>query len=668
MYVLDTDASLQALGAVLSQVQDGVERVISYGSKILSAAERNYCVTRLELYAVVYFLKKYRCYLLGAEFKLRTDHAALTFLQKTPELHGQQARWLEVTQDFNFTVVHRPGTAHANADALSRKPCKQCALGKVVEPARIVAAVSTKSVSHEATVVNEVTCDVIGQEQVREATADDADLSEFCTTFVDNKGERVAWEAMLSRSPLQKTLWTQWSRLKYENGILYRQWFSTDGFHAHWQTVVPVKLQKIVLTLVHKGLRGHYGEFRTKLQLQRRAYWPGWSRDVEAYCAACTECVQFVQGKPKRQGLLQSMQVGAPFERISIDLTGPHPRSNKGHNYILTVMCHFSKWGEAYPLRNKEALTVARVLVDQFFTKYAGLGLSILSDQGKEFCNTLLNEICRMFEVDRLRTSTYRASTNGCVKRWHRTLNSMIGKVVADNQRDWDEHLPFLLCAYRSARHESTGFTPNMLILGRELMAPIDLVCGPPASTKETYTSAFEFVKKRKEIMENAFQLVRRHLKTTTDRNKHYYDMRVKPNIYEIGDFVWYYYPRRYLKRSPKWQKFYTGPYLVIKILGPNSYLIQKSARATAMVVHVDKLKPYLGPELASWISKPAPSAEQPTTVDENAVCVNLCSVNNDVVDVDVACSMSWRGHRGAYYPRGRFYYCQEHPTTGVSE
>ena len=81
-FVLDTDASGNSIGAVLSQVQDGVERVICYGSRLCSTAEQNYDVTRRELLAVIYFLKVYRPYLLGRKFLLRTDHSALQWLRK----------------------------------------------------------------------------------------------------------------------------------------------------------------------------------------------------------------------------------------------------------------------------------------------------------------------------------------------------------------------------------------------------------------------------------------------------------------------------------------------------------------------------------------------------------------------------------------------------------
>ena len=309
-YVLDTDASQTGLGAVLSQIQDGREVVISYASRSLSPAEMSYCTTRLELLALVNYLKYFRCYLLGQVFVLRTDHAALTYLQKTPELKGQQARWLEVTQEYQFVTRHRAGVQHGNADALSRRrPCKQCGNG---EPYPEIFIAATKA---QAAPVPEV--EMIGREQLKRATADDPELSEFCRLYLDSKGSRPPWSDLLPKAPLLKTLWVQWERLKLEDGILYRRWYSNDGFHEHWQAIIPAAIRNAVLTLTHKGMRGHFGAHRTGLQVQQRMYWPGWSRDVEAFVHACPECACFHGEKPRRQGFLQSMIVGASFERVS---------------------------------------------------------------------------------------------------------------------------------------------------------------------------------------------------------------------------------------------------------------------------------------------------------------------------------------------------------------
>ena len=122
LFTLDTDASDRSIGAVLSQCQGSAERVIAYASKKLSRTEQNYSVTRGELLAIIHYLKYFRHYLLNVRFRVRTDHAALLWLRRVPEPMGQQARWLEVMEEFTFYVEHRPGRSHSNADAMSRAP------------------------------------------------------------------------------------------------------------------------------------------------------------------------------------------------------------------------------------------------------------------------------------------------------------------------------------------------------------------------------------------------------------------------------------------------------------------------------------------------------------------------------------------------------------------
>ena len=119
-FVFDTDASLNGVGAVLSQVQNGQDRALSYYSQRQSRAERNYCVTRRELLAVVKAFRRFHPYLYGRSFTIRTDHAALRWLLnfKCPE--GQIARWLQELQEYDLIVEHTRGVKHSNADALSR--------------------------------------------------------------------------------------------------------------------------------------------------------------------------------------------------------------------------------------------------------------------------------------------------------------------------------------------------------------------------------------------------------------------------------------------------------------------------------------------------------------------------------------------------------------------
>ena len=123
---------------------------------------------------------------------------------------------------------------------------------------------------------------------------------------------------------------------------------------------------------------------------------------------------------------------------------------------------------------NKEAETIAKVLVEQVFCRF-GAPVSVLSDQGKEVDGNIMRSICRMMDIDKLRTSPYKPLTNR-VERLHRSINSVLAKTVANHQRDRHIRLSFAMAVYRASRNESTGYTPNMLVLGREVRAPVDIV------------------------------------------------------------------------------------------------------------------------------------------------------------------------------------------------
>ena len=241
--------------------------------------------------------------------------------------------------------------------------------------------------------------------------------------------------------------------------------------------------------------------------------------------------------------------------------------------------------------------------------------IEILTDRGAEFESELFCQLLRWLEIDKLRTTAYKPSSNGVVERFHRTLNSMLGKVISENQRDWDERLPYVMAAYRASVHASTGFTPNKLMLGRENRMPIDLVMGLPPREANGSQSVDDFVARQQEIAEESYQLARQHLAQNAQRRKSAYDVRVRKSKYDIGDWVWYYYPRKYTQKSPKWQRNFTGPYRVMRVIPPVNYVLQKSPRAKPFVVHADKLKRCYSTPPTDWTLTPEAGDSSDNTV-----------------------------------------------------
>ena len=287
LFILDTDASNWAIGAVLSQVQDGIERVIAYSSRVLSKAESNYCVTRKELLAVTYYLKKHRQYLLGRHFRVRTDHAALIWLKRTPEPIGQQARWVSYIGEFDFDIEHRPGKAHGNADAMSRYPCKQCGLTSLGGDLPISSCTHSED---EATVVKATRTEAAAIRPLRPmaetlvnlnwdkslvsaATSADAVLKHI-KRWLEAGPSQPEWDVVKTYPLAVRAYWRSWPRLQLIDGVIYRKWFTPDGTLERHQMVLPVTYQAELIQQCHIGMTGgHLGLRRTLHQVQRRAYW-----------------------------------------------------------------------------------------------------------------------------------------------------------------------------------------------------------------------------------------------------------------------------------------------------------------------------------------------------------------------------------------------------------
>ena len=131
------------------------------------------------------------------------------------------------------------------------------------------------------------------------------------------------------------------------------------------------------------------------------------------------------------------------------DILGPLPDSDRGNKYILIIGDYFSKRTEAYAIPNQEATTVARVLVEEFVARF-GIPRQIHSDQGRNFESKVFQEMCNSLGMEKTRTTPLHPQSDGMVERFNRTIEEMLCKFVAENQRDWDGHLPILMMAYRS--------------------------------------------------------------------------------------------------------------------------------------------------------------------------------------------------------------------------
>ena len=592
-FILDTDASGAGIGAVLSQEQNGQEKVIAYYSRVLNRSERNYCVTRRELLAVICSIEQFNCYLYGQVFTIRTDHSALQWIAKFRNPEGQIARWLQKLQTYQFEVAHRPGVSHKNADTLSRRPCavdqckycdtveqKENTTNYVVGRLRVTPELERRS---EEFVLDHGTW-------VTEQSKDES-LAPILTAIKNKK--RPEWIEISPSNPETKTFWAQWDSLRLEGHLLYRCWEDAAGTSAVLQLVVPRALRKQVFGFLHNSKTGgHFGITKTLGKIKEKFYWPKCRYDVQTWCGQCEECNSRKGPTRKIKAPLRTYVVGSPMERVAIDVLGPLPTSESGNKYLLIAMDYFTKWPEAYPLPNQEAITVADVLVKEFVSRF-GVPVHLHSDQGRNFESQVFGEMCKILGMKKTRTTPLHPQSDGMVERYNRTLEHQLAIFVNENQRDWDEHIPLLLMAYRTAIHESTGITPAKMMMGRQLRLPLDLLMGP---TPQVHTNCKgEYVEKLLDGLEVAHKFARTRLKLTSERMKTHYNLDATARKLDAGTAVWLYKPVRKKGISPKLTKPWAGPYIVIKRINDLVYRIRLNAHSKPMVVHRNRLRIYMG-------------------------------------------------------------------------
>ena len=507
--ILDTDASDTGIGAVLSQVVDGKEQVISYACRILSSAERKYCVTRRELLALVIFMQQFRPYLLGRHFKLRTDHGSLTWLQQFKNPEGQLARWLERLQEFDFDIVHRKGNQHTNADSLSRLPCHQCGRNShTIAP--MIDHASQQPISAISTFLQNDQ-----QYNLAQLQQDDNSIGVILHGKLSNLKPKLD-----NCSRDTRRLCEIWSQLEVHDGILWRHYQQPRISYSHLQLVVPECLPENVLQELHEGtVSGHLGVQKLISSLKDRFYWPGHVLDATNWCNTCHVCATRKSPNLSRRAPLQPVVSGFPLEKLAVDILGPLPVTEKGNKYILVVSDYFTRWVEAYPMPNQEASTVAQKLVDEFFCRFS-CPTQLHSDQGRQFESSLIQEVCKLLNIRKSRTTPYHPAGDGLVERFNRTLLHMLSTTVQDHN-DWENRIRPVCMAYNSSTQTTTGFSPFYLMFGRQPRLPIDLTYGS-MPTKKQYV--LEYVKTLNSSLEEAYQNVKHNVTGIQDRQKEQYD------------------------------------------------------------------------------------------------------------------------------------------------
>ena len=420
---LTTDASLVAVGAVLSQ--GGVDGPpLAFFSKKLSPTEMKYSAFDRELLGVFLSIRHFRHLLEGRPFTIWTDHKPLCgALSSSAEKSPRQTRHLSYISEFSSDIRHVAGAANVVADVLSRPP-----------------SVSTLSSPALPTVV--ALPDIIRAQQ--------ASLDEM-RSYLHRKGSnlRPVW------SPVP--------------GASTKLLCDTSGPSP--RPIIPRSLVERLLRGVHD--LSHAGGNATLKSVRRRYVWAGMASSVKSFCRTCIPCQKSKITRHTKSPLAPLAMPDARFTALHLDIVGPLPQA-AGFSYLLTVIDRYSRWLEAIPLISITAQDCALALLRHWVSRF-GVPSSIATDRGRQFTGTLWAELTALLGISRTQTTAYHPQSNGLIERQHRTLKErLMSRAASSGSGTWYDHLPFVLLGMRTSIREDSGCCPADLLYGAPLRLPGD--------------------------------------------------------------------------------------------------------------------------------------------------------------------------------------------------
>jgi hypothetical protein len=537
-----TDASDVAVGAELSQYVDGAWHPVAFDSRKLSPAEKKYPTHERELLAIIHSLKVWRHYLEGRRFTVLTDHNSLQYINTQPTLSKRQAAWLDLLQEFDFTVQYTPGKSNVVADALSR----------------LVGVISASTV---------IVPDLLNS--IRAAYSGDP--------FV------VALKSRMAQGAHDPSVTFD------SSGMLYNM---VNGSPRLYVPEIPALRSQLLREAHDSRTAGHLGVAKTYELLSRTYWWPYMHRTVQQYCRSCDACQRNKAVNQKSPGLLMPLEI--PDRRwgtVTMDLITGLPTTARGFNSTVTFVDKTSRRVRIAPtVKAVTAPALASLFFDTVFRNH-GLPDTIISDRDPKFTGQFWTALFQLCGTKLAFSTAFHPQTDGLTERHNRTLGEMLRAFVNSCHDDWDTHIPALEFAYNNSVNPSTGFTPFYLDTGHDPRVPITLLTPHPVSRNPTAT---EFAAHMQSILETAHSAMR---KAQDSQSRHANKSR-RDLVFQVGDQVLLSTENLSLAEVGQSRKLlpkFIGPFPVTKVVNRNAYRLKLPAAYKRLhdVFNVSRLREY---------------------------------------------------------------------------
>ena len=549
------------IGAILTQVQNGITRPIGYFSRQFKDSESRYNAYNAELCGLVAGLEHFMSYIKNSKVTAFTDHMPL--VKSASRDKSTSDALLFKLSTMELSLCHIRGL-EMPADPLSRI-ARQAIKGNLAVAAStfmeaLPAAMSDLQWKHEQS--EDPMCNVM---------------------------KKWIKEQKLSPSPTMQAvikLYASRSCIDSIDGLLYI-YFNRPYSTPAKRLWVPKRLQPMIMANHHGStLGGHWKEVKTYQAIAIKYFWPSMAHDIEQHIKLCKICHQ-QNNRDNSKNKVPLQPWGPPTsrnQRIHFDLVGPLKSSISGFKHILSITDAFSRWIELVPIPNKEANTVAKALFDKWICKF-GFYRQSVSDGGKEFDNEVLKELSKLMQSKHHIVSPYSPSVNGIIERVHRSLGAYIKSFCENQTTDWVEYLPALTFSLNTTVNRSTKFSPYFITY---LEHPTF-----PWTPNENITYSESDIADRLKMLQYTQRLCYQNDLSARAASKRAFDVKAKFRSFKIGDEVLLHIPAPPKGHNSKFYTPWRGIYIVTQKTSQGTYLVKKNGQGKARKAHVNRLKFY---------------------------------------------------------------------------
>jgi hypothetical protein len=520
-FIVECDASGNGIGVVL--MQEG--RPLAFESRPLKGRDLHKPIYEKEMMAILHALKKWRPYLIGRHFKVKTDHDSLKYFLEQRLSSEEQQKWVTKILGYDFEIVYKKGKQNVVADALSRKDedveAFLCAIS-IIQPDWIIEA-------------------------------------------------RDEWKN-------DEKVWTLIERLQHDSGASDTFTWKNDSLWYKDRLYLCKNSQlkqKVLLELHTSPVGGHSGFLKTYHRVKKDFFWDGLKNDVQRFVAECLVCQQNKVETIKTPGLLQPLSIPSQrWEEVSMDFITGLPKS-EGKSVIMVIVDRLTKYAHFCALSHPfKASTVATAFMETV-QKLHGSPKIIVSDRDPIFTGHFWTELFSCLGTQLAHSSSYHPQSDGQTEIVNKCLEGYLRCFVSDKQAQWFKWLPLAEWWYNTSFHTATKMTPFMALYGYH----------PPSITSSLKEkSKVQAVEDHIENQQQVLQILKDNLTMAQNRMKQQADQHRSERIFEVGDWVFLRlqpYKQMSLKQAKKDNKLspkYYGPYKVLQKIGTMAYKLELPA------------------------------------------------------------------------------------------